>query len=85
MYFCGIPFSFFLSFLICKSVNAEDEQGLLFNPVHVYQRELVRNQMLDNYRAEEEVEILSSVILLLNITVYICLSLIFSHIFRGEI
>jgi hypothetical protein len=71
--------------LFCKSVNVEEEQGLLFTPVHVYQRELVRNQMLDNYRAEEEVEILSSVILLLNITVHICLSLIFFSHFIGEI
>jgi len=82
MYFCGIPFSLFS----CKSVNVEEEEeGLLFTPLHMYQKELVRNQMLDNYRAEEEVESLSSVILLLYINVYICLSLIFSHSFRGEI
>ena len=74
MYFCGIPF------LFCKSVNVEEEQDLPFTPVDVYQRELVRNQMLDNYRAEENVEIVLSVIFWLNITVYIYLSLIFfSH------
>jgi len=56
MYFCGIPF------LFCKSVNVEEEQDLPFTPVDVYQRELVRNQMLDNYRAEENVEIVLSVI-----------------------
>lgn len=82
MYFCGIPFSLFS----CKSVNLEEEeQGLLFTARHMYQKELVRNQMLDNYRAEEEVESLSSVILLLYLIVYISLSLIFSHSFRSEI
>ena len=49
-------------FFFCKSVNVEEEHDLPFPPVHVYQRELVRNQILDNYRAEEEFEIVLSVI-----------------------
>jgi hypothetical protein len=60
-------FSFFLLFLFfflfCQSANAEEEQDVLFTALRVYRRELVRNQMLQNYRAEEEIEIVLSVIL----------------------